>query len=559
MEAQDHPHNLTPDQTIQHSRFAAVRRDAQKRLNHSASKSMGLGKNPSCSDTLGMNIESLPRRIARPTLVRRLLPILCLATCAGATQLPPPSLSPDPQTTATTLRLARERGGEKVWIYFRDKEHVDPPAYRERLRAARASLPLRSHLRRAKVLGPELVDFHDLPVPRAYLTRLEELGAEVVWPSRWLNAASVRAPVEVLQRIARLPFVQRLEPVRRGRRAELRLVSGAARLDIAEGRWYEYDYGNSQGQLDEIRVPEAHQRGWTGAGVIVAMLDTGYWREHPAFENIISSGRLLAQWDFVNNDPETGNEPGDDEGQHFHGTVTWSVLAGFAPKQLIGPAFGADFLLAKTEDVTAELPIEEDNWVAAAEWADQQGADIISSSLAYIDWYEYSDMDGNTATTTIGADIAASRGIVVCSAAGNYGTQDWYYIGAPADGDEVITVGAMRPGGEMWVDSSHGPTYDGRTKPEVVARGDETFCAIPPGFGHGAPDSIYWSISGTSVSTPLVAGAAALLLEAHPDWTPAMVRGALKLTADNADNPDNHRGWGLIDVVEAMRLGEARD
>jgi subtilisin family serine protease len=279
------------------------------------------------------------------------------------------------------------------------------------------------------------------------------------------------------------------------------------------------------------------------------MLDTGYYRDHQAFQLLLSEGRLIAQWDFINNDGETQNEPGDSEGQDAHGTTTWSVTAGYHEGELIGAAYGADYLLAKTEDTTQEDPIEEDNWMAAMEWADGLGADIISSSLIYTDWYEYSDLDGDTAVTTIAADIAASRGIVVCNGAGNYGTQDWYYIGAPADADSILAVGASEPDGSMWLDSSHGPTADGRTKPEVVARGSLTYAAAWPG-DHGGED--YRHFDGTSMSTPLVAGSAALILEAFPNWTNMMVREALMMTADNAETPDNHRGWGRIDVTAAM-------
>jgi len=374
----------------------------------------------------------------------------------------------------------------------------------------------------------------------------------VVRRSRWLNAVSVIAPPHVVRTIGRLPFVVRTAPVRGGRSVP---ATPAGRTQAPGAGRDVFDYGPSLNQLAQIDVPAAHEAGYSGAGVIVAMLDTGYRHDHPAFASIVADGRLLAQWDFIDEDGQTQNQPGDPDSQDFHGTATWSALGGFAEGELIGPAYGASFLLAKTEDVSQEVPAEEDDWVAAAEWADQLGADVISSSLSYIDWYTYEDMDGNTAVTTIAADVAASRGIVVCVSAGNQGTQDWYYIGAPADADTIVTVGAVRPDGEMWDQSSHGPTYDGRIKPEVVAQGDETVAAVPPGSIGGNPDALYWTLSGTSMSAPLVAGCAALVLEAHPDWTPVQVREALMLTADNADAPDNHRGWGLVDVLAAIAFG----
>jgi hypothetical protein len=213
---------------------------------------------------------------------------------------------------------------------------------------------------------------------------------------------------------------------------------------------------------------------------------------------------------------------------------------------LIGPAFGADFALAKTEIKLSETQIEEDNWVAGVEWADDLGADIVSSSLGYQDWYTYEDMDGNTALCTIAADLAVSKGIVVVNSAGNERITTWYHIIAPADGDSVIAVGAVDLQGGLASFSSAGPTFDGRIKPDVVARGVQTYCAWANGGYGGA--------SGTSLSAPLVAGVCALLLEIHPDWTPIQVREALWHTASQADDPDNLYGYGIANAAEASGL-----
>jgi subtilisin family serine protease len=459
----------------------------------------------------------------------------------------------EPARTAATLAELEidtdDAASRKVWVYLTDKGITDEAAYRQRLRELGTSLDEHSAARRLKALGPDLVDSHDIPVHPDYVERLQRLGASIVHRSRWLNAVSVRAPLPVLRTIGRLSFVRKLELVRSGQSRRATPSLARRTVDAPDSQSL-LEYGQSFAQLDEIGIVAVHDLGLSGAGVRIAMLDTGYRRDHPAFDRVISEGRLIAQWDFINDDPETQNEPGDPEGQDFHGTTTWSAVGGFTEGELIGSAYGAEFLLAKTEDTSGEDPIEEDNWVAAAEWSDALGADIISSSLSYIAWYTYPDMNGNTAPTTIASDIAAARGIVVCVAAGNWGTQDWYYIGAPADADSVVAVGGTEPDGSMWLDSSHGPTYDGRTKPEVVARGSLVWAATIPG-GHGGPD-LYRNFDGTSMSCPLVAGAAALLLEARPEWTPMMVREALMMTADNAQTPDNHRGWGRIDALAAL-------
>jgi subtilisin family serine protease len=213
---------------------------------------------------------------------------------------------------------------------------------------------------------------------------------------------------------------------------------------------------------------------------------------------------------------------------------------------LVGPAWGAEYLLAKTEIIDREIEIEEDNWVAGIEWADLNGADIVTSSLGYIAWYTPDSLDGKTALCTRAAEIAVSRGIVVTNAAGNngpYGT-----LIAPADGESVISVGAVDRYGELAYISSRGPTADGRIKPELVAMGVDVYTVMHP------TTTDYWVYTGTSYATPLVAGVCAQLLELHPDWTPADVRSALLCTATRHNFPDNDFGYGLPQALLASGL-----
>lgn len=470
---------------------------------------------------------------------------------AGASRSPAFRVHPrDPGTSARTLHeLAAGEDTPKVWVFFTDKEIFDSETCAARLDEARDALGPRARRRRAKVLTPDLVDFRDIPVSAAYRDAVRDAGAVILRESRWLNAVSVRAPRAVLTDLAALDCVRRIVPVR-GFRTFAPVPSSAdgpvARHDTRGA----FDYGPSFAQLDEIGVIDAHAAGWSGAGVVVALFDTGFKRDHPAFQHIVADGRILAQWDFVNDDAETMDGPGDPAGGQDHGSSVWSVCAGFTETELIGPAWGASFVLAKTEDVTSETPLEEDNWVAAAEWADSLGIDVLSSSLAYTDWYTVEDMDGDTAVITVAADIAVSRGIVVCTAAGNMGDSDWYIVTPPADGDSVIAVGAVDAANQVVGFSSHGPTADGRTKPEVVARGLAVVCAC--NFTHDPLGDEFATNNGTSLAAPLVAGCAALVLEAHPEWAPMTVREALLTTADNAAMPDNDRGWGRVDVMAAI-------
>jgi subtilisin family serine protease len=237
-------------------------------------------------------------------------------------------------------------------------------------------------------------------------------------------------------------------------------------------------------------------------------------------------------------------------------------MAGFKPGQLIGPAYGASVLLARTENDASETPLEEDNWVAALEWADSLGVDVISASLAYLEYDEgfadwtWEDMDGNTTVVTQAADHAVSLGIVVVNSAGNRGLPlvgQGNSLMAPADGDSVLTIGSVTNAGARSSFSSVGPTFDGRIKPDLMAQGSSTRCAS------SSNQTGYSTASGTSLSCPLVAGVVAQLLSAQPTATPMMIRDALRLTASQSQSPDSLMGWGIVNAVSALAFLQATD
>ncbi len=221
---------------------------------------------------------------------------------------------------------------------------------------------------------------------------------------------------------------------------------------------------------------------------------------------------------------------------------------------LIGTAYGADFIVAKTEDTMSETVVEEDNWAAAAEWSEAMGVDVITSSLGYRTFddgsgYTLAELDGDTAISTIAADRAAELGIVVLTSAGNEGLPvdpaDSTII-APTDGHMVLAVGGVAPTGERVSFSSVGPTADGRIKPDIAAQATSVI-ALSPGF-----DGDFRGVAGTSFSCPLSAGVAALVLQAHPEYTVDQVIAVLRSTASQADRPDNLLGWGIVNAVAAI-------
>ena len=431
----------------------------------------------------------------------------------------------------------------KIWVFFTDKGIFSEEKYRQIEKKALSSLTSQALNRRTKVL-PGKVDFKDFEVCLSYIKEIQDLGARLRRTSRWLNAASFEVTASQVEKIASLAWVRSIRPVLAYKRKPETVENPPPLVKIMT-KPFALDYGSSYDQLQQINLPAVHILGYKGQGILICMMDTGFRKDHQAFRKAFEEGRVWAEHDFINNDSNTQNELGDPAGQHNHGTYTWSTLGGAYDGQLYGPAYMANFILAKTENIASETPIEEDNWVAGMEWADSIGADVISSSLGYIDWYSYSDLDGNTAVTTIAADIAAQRGIVVCNAMGNEGSAPGSLI-APADADSIIACGAVRSDGALASFSSRGPTYDGRIKPEVLARGVSTYCAV------ASDTNLYGWVSGTSLSTPLIGGCAAVLLSAHPDWTPMKVREALMMTADNASNPNNDRGWGIVDLLAAL-------
>jgi hypothetical protein len=286
--------------------------------------------------------------------------------------------------------------------------------------------------------------------------------------------------------------------------------------------------------------------GVRGAGVRIAILDTGFETELAAFDGV----SVVAQRDFVFGDTVVRNEAADEPHASRHGTEVWSLLAAGLPTQIVGIAPDAEYILAKTEDVRSETRVEEDNYVAALEWADSLGADIITSSLSYLQFpedgfgYNFSDLNGDVAVTTVAADSAVARGIVVVTAVGNEGAR-FRSLSTPADGDSVIAVGAEDSLGILTGFSSRGPTADGRLKPDLTAPGQSVFVINP------TATSGFSRADGTSFSTPIIAGTIALIRELHPTLTPTAILEALKRTGNNRANPDSSRGWGRPDGTAA--------
>ncbi len=443
---------------------------------------------------------------------------------------------------------------QKYWIFFRDKGPSSLSKRSAHLDVAQKRLSPRALERRAKVLPvAALVDESDFDLYQPYLDELARRGFAPVVTSRWLNAASIFAAPEEMETLQSLPFVKSTERV-----ASLNIPPAPAATPeppqfFKTTATHRFQYGNSLAQMEQMRATDLHDAGIYGTGVIVGMMDSGFrWQDHEALRHLKS--KIIGERDFIQNDNVTRNQPGDRSDQDDHGTQTFSALGGFTSGQLIGPGFGARFILAKTEYVPGDdFHAEEDYWAAAVEWMEGLGVDVTSTSLGYSNAfrsngnYTPAQMDGKTAIITKAAEMAARKGVVVVNAAGNEGNDAWRIVSAPADGPNVIAVGAVFSTGGIAGFSSRGPTADGRIKPDVMAMGVGVYRVAPNSINHYAfgPD-------GTSLSCPLVGGVVAQILSAHPDLTPAQVMEALRQTADRANQPDNDYGYGIVNARAAV-------
>jgi hypothetical protein len=403
--------------------------------------------------------------------------------------------------------------------------------------------------RRKQVMGDEYITYDDLPVNEEYVKTIESTGVIIIHKLKWFNAVSCYLNDEQKSKIQFLPFVKSIEPVRTFKKSEP--VEGSL---IPQAQLYKtnflLDYGASFTQNNLSDIPVVHDLGIIGGNVIVGLLDTGFrWKTQPSLQ-----GRnVLAERDFIQGDNTTSNETGDASNQDSHGTNVFSIIGGYAPGNLIGPAFGAKFLLAKTEDVRSEKNIEEDNYAAALEWMESLGVHITSSSLGYSTFdngqtsYSFQQMDGKSTIVARAVNLAFERGVSTFTSAGNEGANYWGSgvsgIQSPADARDIIAVGAVTSSNVVSSFSSRGPTSDGRIKPEIVAQG------LSVVFGNAAGSYSYGN--GTSYSAPIAAGISALLKSAFPHLTNKQIRQIMLESGDNVNSPNNERGYGLISAKRA--------
>lgn len=387
------------------------------------------------------------------------------------------------------------------------------------------------------------LDSTDLPVSPVYVDSIESMGVKVFNRSKWFNAVSIETlDTSLLAEIEALGFVKSIEPVAKTIIQEYcddepRLKSS---VFVDNGPNGENIYGSAFDQIHMLKGDFLHELGYRGEGMEIAVLDAGFNNvdEIAAFDSLWWNQQILGTRDFVE-----GNDSVFEDGTH--GTSVLSTMAANEPGVILGTAPKANYWLLRTEDGSTEYRVEEDNWIAAAEFADSVGVDMINSSLGYSVFddeamsYSYSSMDGNTTRITRGADLAASKGILVVTSAGNLGNSAWKYISAPADANEVLAVGALNPDGSVVGFSSRGPTVDGRVKPNVAAQGASVV------YVSGNGNTRYGA--GTSFASPILAGLTACLWQSQRAKSSKEIRTMIEATASHYSNPNDSIGYGMAD------------
>jgi subtilisin family serine protease len=427
------------------------------------------------------------------------------------------------------------------WIAFNDKSSTEyslshPEVY----------LSQRAIERRERQNIP--IDSLDLPVNSNYIDSVLTLDVTLKHASKWLNGITVSTDLEGLDTcLVKWDFVKEVQLTKPSLSTKSALNKFSDEIELDESAIDTSLYGESVYQVGMLEGQYLHKLDYKGEGMQIAVLDAGFYKvdEYAAFDSLWANNQILGTRDFV--DPNSNIYT-----TNYHGMSVLSCMGGNIPGQLIGTAPQASFWLLRSEEIGSEYIIEEDNWVVAAEFADSVGVDIINTSLGYYEFddsqtnHVYDDMDGNTTRVTQGANIAASRGILVFASAGNERDNAWKRIIAPSDGDLVIGVGAVDTALIPAYFSSAGPAADGSIKPNVTAMGLLTTLQTSSGT--------VGKLNGTSFSSPVLAGMAACLWQRYPNKTGVEIKNAIEQGSHLYNDPDSLSGYGVPNMKSASTI-----
>lgn len=391
------------------------------------------------------------------------------------------------------------------------------------------------------------LDETDLPVSPKYIAALQKDGYKVMFTSAWQNTITIQTNDSLFeQKVKKYPFVKNSKRVFKKSALDVKNLQLSA-LDQSQ-TYSKNQYGKSFRQIQIHNGDELHKLGNLGQGMQIAVIDAGFWRVDTlqAFSKLRKRNGILATHDFV-----TGNDSVYEDATH--GMYVLSAIAGFINDQLIGTAPEANYYLLRTENGSSELLAEEYAWIAAMEWADSAGADVVNSSLGYSLFddpamnHTYADMNGATTPISKAASMVASKGMILVSSAGNSGSQPWRYITAPADAKDILTVAAVDSAGKVARFSSRGPSSDDRVKPDVAAIGVQTVVA-------GGVDGEAIGSNGTSTAAPVITGLVACLWQEFPMRTSYEVMDAVRKSSYLYSNPNDSMGYGIPNFALARTI-----
>ena len=397
-----------------------------------------------------------------------------------------------------------------------------------------------------KSLQNTLIDERDVPVNEEYITQLKNApGISVHAKSKWMNAVYVRGTQGDIDDLITSDYVTSVEFMDKS--LNLRPGPGITpdkfAIENQQGRVV-YNYGAAANQTTMLKVDYLHEQDFTGDGMVVAVLDSGFPNvmNNPAFSHIVSDGRLLGTYDFALRQENV-------DGTGSHGAQTFSDIGAFILDQFVGTAPEASFYLFRTEYGPTENPVEEAWWVEALERADSLGVDVVNTSLGYQDYdnsaydHSYADLDGQTTIGARGANHAFDKGMILVTSAGNDGN-GFTYVGTPGDSPGMLTIGAVDSDGDYVSFSSIGPTVDGRIKPDVMAQGREA--AVVNSNGNVTTSN------GTSFSSPIMAGAVASLWQARPEVSNGQIMQVIRESGHLFSNPTDQMGYGIPNFEDAL-------
>lgn len=428
---------------------------------------------------------------------------------------------------------------EDAWIYLTDKENVTASINNP------ISILTQAAIDRKNAHGVA-IDARDVPVNETYITQLKNTtGINVFAKSKWFNAVHVRGKQTDIESLTGLAFVSAIDFADKSLNAKnTNKKKNKAKLESA---FTTFNYGDASNQIEMFNGDKLHLADYTGAGMTVAVLDSGFPNANTmtSFQRLQDAGNLLGSYDFVNRDVDvyTGTTSS-------HGTWVLSDMAGYIENDFVGTAPDASYYLFITEDGPNENPVEESYWVEAAERADSLGVDVINTSLGYTTYdntnYSYTpaDMDGNTAFISKGANIAFEKGLLLITSAGNSGNDTWGIVSAPADASGVLTVGAVDLNGNYALFSSRGNDTQPSQKPDVVAQGQASYVI--------GTNDIVGTLNGTSFSSPILAGGITCLWQALPNKTNAEIMQLVRESASQYTTPDYFLGYGIPNLESAL-------